>query len=362
MSERGTSSGEWAVLSSKFPATLAKDKDPTTLEDGETPDSFGLGIDRPGTLYTESSPSAGTAWTGIATVSEPSYDPVAGHTWRYFFGRLWSFKTDSNVVYYGAQGSSTGYIRQGLGGIYCDTESANNIQMVPFGNNVAVFKSDFLYVIRNADNPSAGFIAEYIKQASGLPVAADVVAIDNTLVWANTHGVFSYDGQNIKELTLPIRNNLGTFVSTTITSLKADFEKRRVICRTGADAATGAIISLDDGGLYDYATSGFRFTTPTVVGKDGEPLIVDKIGIHYQYSTSDRATINMDVKINDTWKTESQFVIVPSSDNGYKELPLSNVYACRRFAVRITAMSANFYISKITAHVKSGGIQGYSNK
>jgi hypothetical protein len=187
--------------------------------------------------------------------------------------------------------------------------------------------------------------------------------MDNTLVWANTYGLWAYNGQQITELTFPIRNNLGSFVSTTLTSLKGDFQKRRIIGRTGADAATGVIVELgENSGLYDYSTAGFRFTTPTMVGKDGEPLIIDKIGIQYQYNASALAKMSIEVKINDAWKTENEFKIYPANDNGYAELNLANVLACRKFALRITNMSSSLYISRITAHIKSGGLMGYSSK
>jgi hypothetical protein len=62
------------------------------------------------------------------------------------------------------------------------------------------------------------------------------------------------------------------------------------------------------------------------------------------------------------WKTEKQFTIRPANDNGLALLPLNNVLACRKFAMRITAMSASLYINAILVHIKSGGIMGYSNK
>jgi hypothetical protein len=98
------------------------------------------------------------------------------------------------------------------------------------------------------------------------------------------------------------------------------------------------------------------------VGQEAEPLVVDQIGLVYQYNASDYATVNIDVKINDTWKTENKFTIRPANDNGLALLPLTNVLACRKFAMRITAMSASLYINSILCHVKSGGIMGYSNK
>jgi hypothetical protein len=361
MAERGTPSAEWVPIAQKFPVTLNRETMPEALGDNETPDSYGLGVDKPSALYVAPSVSSGTAWTGIATVSAPTYPP-ATCTWRMAHNRLWGFVTSagSNVLYYGAYGYDSTYIIQGLGYIPCDYESSVIKQVVPFGGNVAVFKSDFLYVVRNADSPSGSLTAEFIKQASGLPVVGNVIVIDDTLIWANTHGVFAYNGQQLTELTQPIRNDLGGFVSTAVTSLTADFEKRRVI---GLNSTGKFIIEFGDKPmLYDYNTAGFRFTSKTLVSEDASPLLIDKVGIIYQFNAADSASVTLNVKINDTWKTEPAFTIRPATGNGFVEIPLANMLACRKFALRITNLTASCYINSILVHVKTGGIRGYNNR
>jgi hypothetical protein len=362
MPVRGTPDSEWVVLANRFPATLNRDAAPESLQENETPDSFGLGLDRPGWLYYDSAPSSGTAWTGINTVSAPTYAPTTC-TWRYCFNRLFGFPATGATVYYGAMNYLDTYLLQGLGYIPVDdnNETSNITNIIPIsGGNVAVFKSDFCYIIRNSDSPGGSLTAEFLKQATGLPTAASVIVLDNTMVFANTHGVFAFNGQNITELTLPVRSSLAPFNNTVATSLKADFEKRRII---GFASATKFIIDLNDKPmLYDYSTAGFRFTSKTLVAEDASPLLIDKLMLVYQYSASDYATINIDIKQNDAWKTESQFTIRPQNDNGMAMLSLNNVLACRKFAIRITAMSESLYINSILCHVKTGGVLGYSNK
>ena len=361
MAERGQPIASWVPIASNFPQTLAKDAVPESLKDGQTPDAYGMGTDKPGTLYVEPSVSVGTAWNGIAVVATPTNTPLTGtQVWRFAYNRLFGYQTTTNRLTYGAYGYLTSYMLSDLGYVPCDYESSNITQVVPFGNQIAAFKTDSLYVIRNADNPGAVMVSEYLKQASGCPVAGNVIVIDNVLYWLNTHGLFSYDGQNIVELTEPIRNNLGTFSSTLITSLTADFQQRRIIGLNGADTKFIVVLGQTPE-LYDYSTTGFRFTTRTLVGKEGEPFIIDKVSVVYQYSASDYATLDLDVKINDTWKTESQFRITPSSDNGRAEFALTNALSCRKFALRVTALSASCYISNILVHVKQGGNTGYSN-
>ena len=361
MPERGQWQATWVPIAAVFPQTLSKDAAPESLKDGQTPDQFGAGVDKSGYLYVEPSVSAGTAWSGIATVATPTNTPLTGdQIWRFAYNRLFGYQITTNRLTYGAHGYLTNYILSDLGYVPVDFESSNITQVVPFGNQIAVFKTDCLYVIRNSDSPGAGMVAEYVKQSTGLPVAGNVIAVDNTLYWLNTYGLFSYDGQNIVELTEPVRNNLGTFSSTLITSLTADFQQRRVIGLNGADTKFVVVLGQTPE-LYDYSTTGFRFTTRTLVGKEGEPFLIDKISLVYQYSANDYATLGLDVKINDTWKTESQFRITPSSDNGRAEFALTNALSCRKFALRITSLSAGCYVSNILVHVKQGGNTGYSN-
>jgi len=361
MAERGQILAGWVPIAEKFPASLNKDSNPETLSDKETPDSFGLGTDQPGNLYHDSNVSVGTVWDGVGTVSAPLNAPETA-TWRYVHGRLWGWPVGDTRLYYGAYGYVLNYLIQELGYMLCDHQEQGVItQVVPFGTNIAVFKADCLYIVRNADSTSGNFEAEYVKQSTGLPVAGNVLAMDGKLYWVNTYGVWQYDGNQIVELTTPIRNNLGTFVSTEITSLTADFAKKEIIGLNGATTKF-IVVPGENPELYDYSTSGFRFTTRTLVGAEVEPLLIDRVAFAYQYSASEQATIDFSVKINDTWKDESQVKIRPGIDNGRIEVALTNMLACRKFALRITAMSPSLYVSRIMCHLKTGGVLGYSNK
>ena len=364
MPNRGTPNSEWITLENKFPCSLNKDSAPEALSDGESPDAYGMGIDKAGYLYADSSPSTGATWNGIGTTTAPA-DAPATCVWRFFNNRLWGYVTaGGTTLYYGAYGYDTDYLIQDLGFIPCDYENTNITNVIPFGDQAAVFKGDNLYVVMNSDSPSGSLVSKYVKQASGLPVAANVIAIDDTLVWANTHGMFSYDGRSITELTRPIRDNLAPFVSTSIDEIKADFQKRRVIGLNSS--ATKFIIELGDKPqLYDYSTSGFKYTSKTLVADDASPLLVDKVGLIYQYDATDRASVTLGIKINDDWKKEDAFPIRPSVDssgNGFVEIPLRNFLACRKWALRITALSSSFYVNAIKIHLKQGGVRGYANK
>lgn len=365
MAERGQTDASWVTVSSKFPSTLAKDAPPETLENGQTPDAYGLGLEYPGYLYYESAPATGSAATQLTDVTAPvTANPISSGTqhWRYWGNRLWGYSESSNVLWFGAMGYTTAFVYDGLSKVEFDVESANitGLGILPLSNTVLVAKGEYLYAIPNADSTSGNFQARYVRRDFTFTTINNILG--NTFYAANTKGIFGFDGQNVTELTYPIRNNLGAFSTGTILYLYADYSKNRLI---GQDATTTKFI-IDLGGegakLFDYATTGFRFTTPTLQGKDAEPLLIDKVALHYTYTAGARATVDVDVKINDLWKTEKRFTITPATDNGRIELPLNNVLACRRWAVRLNSISPSLYISAIQAHVKQGGVQGYSNK
>ena len=360
MPERGTWAASWVPIAAVFPASLSKDSAPEILKDGDTPDAYGLNSDKPGYLAAISSAPVGTVWDGIATVSAPLNAPATA-TWRYAHGRLWGWSASGATLYYGAYNYTDNYLIQDLGFLPVDSQDSEDIkQVVPFGSNIAIFKDSQLYVIRNADSPQGNFVADYVRQSLGLPVIGDVISVDNKIYWVNTAGVWQYDGQQIVELTATIRNNLGTFVSTAITSLKADFSKKEIIGVSGSTTKF-VIVPGDNPELYDYSTSGFRFTTRTLVGVEGEPMVIDRVAFIYQY-TGDLAAIDFQCKINDNFRDETQLKVVPDSINGWCEACLENATSCRKFALRITSLSADLNISKILVHVKQGGVQGYSTK
>ena len=363
MPERGQWQASWIPLAAKFPVSLSTDIAPEAVPDGKSLDAFGIGIDKPELLYTDAAPSAGAIWNGtLNTVSSPTGSPLTGTAvWQFAANRLWAYQVTTNRVTYGASGYDSNYILDGLGYINCDFETSNITALIPFGDSIAVFKSTCLYVIRNANGFGGSLVSEYVKQASGLATAANAIVIDSVLFWVNTLGVWSYDGQQITELTTAVRGSLAPFTSATVTSLRADFEKRRLIGR--ASNATKFIIALGQSpDLYNYSTAGFRFTSRTLVGAEGEPMLADKISFICQYSVDEMATINIDVKINDEWKSETQKKFRPADDNGRCEIQLSNVLACRKFAMRIINMSSGLYISEILVHAKQSGVSGYSNK
>jgi len=366
MPTRGQVEKQWVSIAKDFPATLVKDVAPELLKDGQTPDSYGLGIDTLGYLYSDTSPAGGSAMTALTAVTAPTNTPLsATATWYYWHNRLWGITTaaaQNNYIAYGAPGYKDTYIRQSYGRALADFETSAITAIIPFGKNIGVFKADNLYFISNADSESGNHEAEFVQQGLGVANKAESIAMGGNVYFVNANGVFSFDGQNVAEITFLIRNNLGTFAAGEIDSVYGDFAKKRIMGR--ASSSTVFIIDTQqDNKLFDYGTSGFRYTTPTFVSDTHEPLIVDKIGLAYKYEAGNKATITYQIKINDKWQTAETFKdIVPTTDNGWIEIPVITKYACRRWTFRITAITASLYISDIMVSLKQGGIRGYSSE
>ena len=366
MPTRGQTEKQWVSVAKEFPATLVKDVAPELLKDGETPESYGLGIDTLGYLYSDTSPASGSAMTALTAVDAPANAPLSDTaTWYYWFNRLWGITTatgQTNYIAYGAPGYKDTYIKQSYGRATADFETSAITAIIPFGKNIGVLKADNLYFISNTDSESGNHEAEFIQQGIGVANKAELIAIDNTMYVVNANGMFSFNGKSVSELTFPIRNNLGTFAAGQIDSVYGDFSKKRIMGRSGDDTVF-IIDTLQKNSLYDYGTTGFRFTTPTFISDTHEPLIVDKIGLAYKYEDGNRASITYQIKINDTWETADTFDnIEPAVSNGFVEIPVVAKFACRKWAMRITAITSNLYISDIMILTKQGGIKSYSSK
>jgi len=377
MPERGLDSS-WMPLATKFPPTLVKDRSPELLKDGERPNAIYVGIDEPGYLYfLSSAPGQGTAWNERATITTPTNAPAeagisTGWIWHHFHNRPWSWAGPTVAgggkayLYYGAFGYSTRFLWHGVGKLFADDESAVIKGLAPFGNSLAIIKASYLYVIDNASNPGDDFVVRRVNAYDGMSSYDmsynKVIDIDGVLYIVNTNGVWSYDGRELKELTFPVRNNLGTFKEYQgigldgVTYLRADFYKRRLI--GWRDNITRFIIDLNNGGLYDYRGSSI-YTTPTFISEGREPVMVSEVGLGYKLNSGTSATFKLEVLINDTWKDEGTLTISTSDSNGWASFGLENVLQCRRFAVRVSEMDSDLRVSGIYARVKQGGLKGF---
>lgn len=364
--QRGEPDFQWTSLAAQFPASLVTEVAPEKLKDGQTPDSYGLGLDKSGLLYASNYTDIGSRCSIWAAATAPTNGPSGITTWRYYLDRLWGYSTTGQSLYYGAYGNYTNYMQQSAGRVLLDADDTNIVGVQPFGANLAIFKSALLYVLHNADDYGAGFAAKLVAE-QGADSEDKTIGLNNLIFFANTNGVWGSDGNDLIELTKPIRNNLGNVTGSSITYLNADFAKGRLIGHEASGAATSVKFVLIPGaqgetGIYTYSGNDFRFTSRTIATDDGNPLIVDKIALNYEYASSERISVSWQVKINDKWKAVESVNIMPDIPAGRLELVTSNALAARRWAFRLTSIPSGFYIRSIEANVKATSGAGYAVK
>jgi hypothetical protein len=360
--ERGVMDSGWIILAKSFPAGLNKLVASEVLSDGQTPDAYGLGLDEPGYLYADSIPTGYEANPFYTAVTEPTCCPDWGLTWYYWFDRLWAISDDGLSVYYGAYGYKTNFIyqRRGLAGFYA-TGGKTYTSLAPFGNNMALFSADGVDVIQNANSPNGDFAISELIKTEGCSADNRAVFLGSNLYFINANGVWTIGNYMASEVTEIVRTDIAPFSTDTSTVLQYD-ERRKLV--VGLDGDSNEQFAIQEQGenlaLFDYSTTGFRFTTTTFMASGGNPLAVDKIAIIYKTTGTDKKYLSFEVKINDDWKSEGRRNIVDANEKGRIEFPINNAYACRRWAVRLTELSSNVYISSIQAKIKQGGVIGYS--
>jgi len=359
--ERGRADFQWVDIATRFPATLVKDIAPEKLQDGQTPDAYGMGIDKQGVLYRLGYTNIGERSSTWVVVGTPLNPPASGLTWKYQFNRLWGYATNGNKLYYGAPGNVSNYFVQDMGSLQIDAEDGNITGVYPFGGNLGIAKASNLYVVPNADNTSGGFSADMVAE-QGAGSEANMVGMGDVLFIANANGVWGTSGQDLQELTRPIRENLGTVSGGSIDALNADFERGRII----GSSSSATVFVIEPGGeggasIFAYDGSEFRFTTRSLMGPTGGPVVVDKISLSYEY-TGGQIDVSWQVKINDTWKAVERVRRGSDTERGRIELATNSVLACRRWAMRLTDIPSGFYIHRIQARVKMEGVLGYATE
>jgi len=364
--QRGQPEYQWASLAEQFPASLVTDIAPEKLKDGQTPDAYGMGIEQQSVLYKSAYTDVGSRSSTWSSVSTPTTAPSGITNWRYYFDRLWGYMTTGQSLYYGAFGNYTYYMQQDASRLLLDSEATNITGVQPFGSNLAIFKAGNLYVMRNANNPGAGFMADLVAE-QGTDAELKTIGLNESIYFANANGIWSSDGRTLRELTMPIRNNLGDVKAASITRLNADFDKSRIIGYE-IDGETNdvkfvLIPGMEGGaGIFTYSGTDFRFTSRSVLSGKGNPIMVDKIALNYEYDSDDQIDISFQVKINDTWQAEERTRVMPKDKAGRIELVTNHVLAARRWAFRLTSIPASFYIHSIETNIKSGSESGYAVK
>lgn len=324
----------WFELAGKFPPSVNNFTDPSQLKVFESPACYGAECNTIGYLKTGVIPTAVTEVSRTITIGADTY------TWWY--NRMW--RASSATLIWGPPEYDDFYIPHDVGKLRAD---ANITTFQPFaGNALGVVTATGLNVIRNASDPSGRFQFDHFLQDVYATTAARVLTLENVLFVCNGGGVFSYDGRNVKEWTLPVRGSLTNFSSIDI---GANYVAKWII---GTDKF---VIDTTTEKIFDYATSGFLFTTRTLQQAPfANPFVVERVAFVYDRTDTENITLSWQTKSNDgDWYTEEDISIPAESGTSCRhEVMIANpITNCQKFAMRITAMSSNVKIKGIETNV-----------
>jgi hypothetical protein len=198
------------------------------------------------------------------------------------------------------------------------------------------------YILNFAKDNRGFFNMNQLSQEMTVATANHALTLGSIPFASNAQGVFSYDGKAVKEWTAKVRNTLGNFSDKEIT---ANYTKGWII------GASSFVVDTTNEKIFDYGTSGFRFTTRTLVGDNGNsPYTVGKIAFIIEHSDAANGTINWQSKVEEgDWMPEEDVVCVyQQGEYARIETELSNdITTCHRFALSLTGLSSNIKIKSI---------------
>jgi len=322
----------WYPIASVFPATLDADSDPTKLKDGVSPDAYGLGIDIPGVLY------AGTCPTGTAQITK-TYT-ISPNTWSWFYRRLWRISS-ANLLYCAPEYTATA-AEQDLGVLSFDEDANALITFFPFaGDRMFVAKSTGGYQVLNADSVGGKFQHTNIVESMKVGTAGYACEFNQVAYACNGNGLMAWDGNEVNEITAKVRSGTvaAHFQSKALT---IDHAKRRII------GTSCFVYEPGSGRLFDYVTSGFRYTTRAVTNRNNAPFAVKHVGFAFRTTDNNEARLTLQVRRDKDWEPEETVILrYEPNQRSFYDHALKNMWQARKFQIRITAMSGNLRILEL---------------
>jgi hypothetical protein len=330
-------------LAGDFPPSVNTTDDITALKPFESPACYGVDCQRDGQLKT------GSILTGTARVATTKTISATTYYWHY--DRCW--RSSGADLIFGAPFYDDVYQVQGRGKV---TAEASIVAFMPCFNTrmwvATASGSQFVDNAMSQGSASSGGVMRLGQLVQELTLSTghgtSALTLDEIPYLVNTKGIWSYDGQNVKEWTRPVRYTLGSFGSEV--ALTADYQQKFII------GAAKFVLDPLTGKLFDYGTSGFLFTSRTLVADGYRPFGIGDLFFSVQFSPDDPsdATINWETKTEDSdWTTEEDIVV--QSVDGMKTMvvarPQNSITTAHKFAIRITGLSSNLYIRQIDIDV-----------
>ena len=324
---RGDLYDGWLVLAGEFPPSVNTDDDDTKLKPFESPECYGVDMTIDGRLKT------GTIPTGTARSSPTK--TVGAVTYSWYYKRLWLATT--TTLSYGAPEYDDAFFPQDLGKFTFDASIVTFMPVLERDLWVATATGSIM--LRGTNDPRSFFDPGRFVQEMDVAAANRALSLDGIPFASTATGVFSWDGNNTKEWTRNVRDSLGSFGAVAIT---ANYDKKYII------GTAKFAIDTSNGKLFDYGTSGFRFTSRTLAQPNQyNPFQVGAVGFVIERADASDGTIKWQTKFEDNdWFDEDDIRILDDKTRVQRDLE-NRIGAARKFAVRITSLSSNIYIREV---------------
>jgi len=148
----------------------------------------------------------------------------------------------------------------------------------------------------------------------------------------------------VEELSEKVRTRATTSGKWLNTAVLKDEENRRII------GTAKFVYDVRSKKFFDYSSTGFRFTSRTLMAEDYSPITVSKLGFVIENAGKKRRTMKVQIKRDKGWEDEEKVTILyDETGRTFLEWPLPQFLAARNFTMRITSMPSDVYIRKILA-------------
>ncbi len=339
-------------IASQFPPTLNKDADPTLIGNGESPDAYGVDWNSDDVL------TPGTIPTGTARSAPMGTGSYTAYNW--YYNRLWHINAaDASVLNVGAPEYRHEFYDQDTGDRNANATILTFMPMLQ--DSMLMCTATGSHMMQNCRDPRGFFWVGEFEQRFYAEAANRVTVLQGIPYACNADGLFRWNGQAVDEVTRPVRNDLAPFAEQAIL---ADYDKNLII---GTDAF---VYDADKNKLFDYSTSGFRFTTRTLSqpasDKGGkQPFEVAGVIFLFDQLVTTRQTISWQTRFDavdlqsggdSKWFDENDIRVVDAPKR--LEVPVNNpLRSGREFTIRLTGMDSSVRIREIQVIVK-----GYSQE
>jgi len=326
-----------------LPSTLNTTMPPTDLSPVETPDCYGLNIEKDGRI------AKGTIPSGTARVAKTLTISATTYYWHY--NRAWRFST-TNLIF-GAPNYNDVYYPQKFGKITLAEDANNILAIVPFGQNqMCIAKSTGCYILSNCADHDGRFERSDLIQELAVPAATKITELDGAIFVSNANGLFMYRDGETHELTRPVRDGLTNFASKVLT---IDYSKKRIIC------GTTFVYDVAAKKIFRYSTTKFRFTSRQFHLPDYAPIAVDRFLFVIEHGDTGDGELKYQVKFEDGDWSDDYTVPLRYTDEKYTIVSetLDRQVNVRRFQLRLTDLSTTKYIKEIRLDSEAFNLDDY---